>query len=110
MPRNEAAARGRVPAAAADAFLDERTATYTPNDSVSQALRVSLNFRRLTTALHRRGVRPTAEVLVAALVRLQPQDRDAVLDLAERIVAFEPEVIARLDTREWPPAPVWGVA
>jgi hypothetical protein len=67
-------------------------------------------FRRLTADLRRRGPRPVGEVLAEALQGLPADDQAAVLDLAERIVAFEPTVTARLGADCWPPLPIARVA
>jgi hypothetical protein len=64
-----------------------------------------LRYRRMVTALHARGPRPCGEVLAAALARLDPADRDAVLDLAEEIIRWSPQMIAALGARDFPRPP-----
>jgi hypothetical protein len=69
-----------------------------------------LPFQRLTEALHLRGPRPYAEVLVEALRRLDHADCLEVLDLAERIVAWPPDVIRYLGADRFAPPPLLEVA
>jgi hypothetical protein len=103
MAEKQAAARGGLPAAAVISVLDETIA-------VNNRPACRLRQIRLLEALHRRGPRPIGEILAAALIRLGPDDRAEIVDLAERIVAWSPDAIRALGASDYPAAPIYEVA
>jgi hypothetical protein len=65
-----------------------------------QDVRQSVRFRRLTEKLCRCGPRPIGEALIAA-----SQGRDLV-SVLESITAIDPDLLAALGARHWPPSPM----
>jgi hypothetical protein len=93
-----------TPRAAVDGSgKDLTTTTATPANN-SQALRASPRFRRLVEHLHRLGPRPVCELLIEVSA-----GRD-LLDRLEVYADLDLALVARLDGRNWPAAPLRGVA
>jgi hypothetical protein len=89
---------------AADGSGEDLAADTATPASNSQALRACLRFRHLTERLHALGPRPVGELLIEVAA-----GRD-LLDALEEHSWLDPELVARLDARCWPPLPLARVA
>jgi hypothetical protein len=102
--------RQRRPAGGAAPSATVRTSAQSSSRSIgtAQLLRLDPRFRRLTERLWRLGPRPTGELLleIAAAHGLEAD----VLDRLERFARIDPALVARLDSRDWPPLPLSEVA
>jgi hypothetical protein len=103
MPGNEAAARGRGPAAAV-AFVGDRAAVDTTPASIPQALRSDPRYQRLTECIWRLGPRPVGELLLEVSA-----GRD-LIETLETYCALDPRTVAIVGARDWPPVPMRAVA
>ena len=100
-PQNDQRRPGRGGAAGA---YRTGSAEHTATRPVRQAFRLSPRYRHLTNHLHQLGPRPVAEVLL-----LVASGRDLLATL-EEYAALDPQLVACLGGRHWPPPPLRAVA